>query len=35
MRPAVRRRLLQGLDDHLLDLFVGDLARLPRPRLID
>ena len=29
--PAAR---LQRLDDHLLDLLVGDLARPPRPRLI-
>ena len=35
-RPVrrVARRALQRLGDHLLDLRVGDLARLPRPRLI-
>ena len=36
-RPMRRvpRRGLQRLDDHLLDLLVGDRPRLPRPRLID
>ena len=33
MRRVLRRRL-QRLDDHLLDLLVGDRPRAPRPRLI-
>jgi hypothetical protein len=35
-RPVrrVARRRLQRLDDHLLDLLVGDRPRPPRPRLI-
>ena len=33
MRRVARSRF-ERLDDHLLDLGVGDLARLPRPRLV-